>query len=75
MIYRRTYFEELLNVESDVQNESDDVETKSEESKQDVCPTEGEVEKAVESLKAFKAAGPDGIVAEVLKGGGKPVAK
>ena len=34
---------------------------------QDVCPKEEEVAKAIDSLKSFKAAGPDGIMAEVLK--------
>ena len=35
----------------------------------------GEVEAAIASLKSFKAAGPDDIIAEVLKVGGAPVAE
>ena len=38
-----------------------------------MCPTKQEVAEAISSLKSFKAAGPDGIVAEVLKAGGEPV--
>jgi len=38
-----------------------------------VSVTKEEVRKAVARLKSFKAAGPDGIVAEVLKAGGEPV--
>ena len=44
-----------------------------EDEKQDEAPTRKEVAEAVESLKSFKAAGPDEIMAEVLKAGGTAV--
>jgi hypothetical protein len=70
------YFEELLNVESIVESKDEtEMEWKEGDVKQDGCPTEDEVMKAIESLKSFKAAGPDGIMAEVLKAGGMELVK
>ena len=70
----KVYFEELFNVENDVEDKNDESDVKvTEDGKQSVCPTKEEVTKAVASLKSFKAAGPDGIMAEVLKAGGEPV--
>ena len=69
----KTYFEELFNVESKVEERDDEKALDREDEKQDEIPTRKEVEEAVESLKSFKAAGPDGIVAELLKAGGEPV--
>jgi reverse transcriptase-like protein len=71
----KAYFEELLNVESHVEVKEDKESEWKEDEKQDQCPTVEEVGKAVESLKSFKAAGPDGIVAELLKAGGNSVVK
>ena len=68
------YFEELFNVERVVEERKDGGEAKIiDGEKQSECPTKEEVRKAVARLKSFKAAGPDGIVAEVLKAGGEPV--
>jgi uncharacterized C2H2 Zn-finger protein len=67
----KTYFEELLNVDAEVGEKKfgdEGLEREEEE-----CPTKQEVQEAVASLKVFKAAGPDGIMAEVLKAGGEPV--
>jgi hypothetical protein len=64
----KEYFEELLNVESEIKEEKEEKGAEwATDWDQDVCPKEEEVAKAIDSLKSFKAAGPDGIMAEVLK--------
>ena len=65
----------LLNVEGKIgSQDEEDVKWKDDVS-QDKCPTEEEIVKAIESLKSFKAAGPDAIGAEMLKVGSLSVVK
>ncbi len=68
----KNYFEDLFNVESKAEERKEDM-NEIEDEKQDETPTRKEVAEAVESLKSFKAAGPDEIMAEVLKAGGTAV--
>jgi hypothetical protein len=70
----KEYFEELFNVDNKIGEMKDDEDQKVEdEKKQDETPTLDEVSRAIECLKSFKAAGPDGVLAEVLKAGGSIV--
>src|SRR6185312_12688491 len=66
-------FEELLNVDNQVIEAKEEDEKWVQDDRRSEPPTREEVRKAIGQLKAFKAAGPDGIVAEVPKACGEPV--
>ena len=66
----REYFQELLNVETGAEDLLEEVDCSGGEH---VNITIGEVKRALEEMKAGKAAGEDGIVAEIYKAGGPRV--
>jgi len=71
----KEHFEGLLNVGVDPDMRSEVMESTPTRSDDEPAPSEAEVEKALKSLKNGKAAGCDGINAEMLKAGGGVLVK